>query len=212
MAKRCEACGKGPQFGNNVSHANNRTPRRFDPNLQQVRVQALDITVVKGSGDEIVQWGRDGQLRARLADGERVFDVSASPDGTFIATTSNDGAVRIWDAAKYRRLLVLPGHRFGPRPVTLRVADVLARLPVPHAAVLEPVHRQCTRLVGIARRKLFIDVDAMSGRVAGMQIPIAKEIRMRENRIGLVGVPHVLLDAEIVYPGVEMQRGPHADG
>src|SRR5215475_9123341 len=27
--------------------------------LQQVRVQALDITVVKGSGDEIVQWGRD---------------------------------------------------------------------------------------------------------------------------------------------------------
>ena len=38
MAKRCEACGKGPQFGNNVSHANNRTRRRFNPNLQQVRV------------------------------------------------------------------------------------------------------------------------------------------------------------------------------
>ncbi|HKO62227.1 MAG TPA: 50S ribosomal protein L28 [Pyrinomonadaceae bacterium] len=39
MAKRCEVCGKGPQFGNNVSHANNRTPRRFNPNLQSVRVQ-----------------------------------------------------------------------------------------------------------------------------------------------------------------------------
>jgi len=39
MAKRCEVCGKGPQFGNNVSHANNRTPRRFDPNLQSIRVQ-----------------------------------------------------------------------------------------------------------------------------------------------------------------------------
>ena len=39
MAKRCEVCGKGPQFGNNVSHANNRTPRRFNPNLQPVRVQ-----------------------------------------------------------------------------------------------------------------------------------------------------------------------------
>ena len=38
-AKRCEVCGKGPQFGNNVSHANNRTPRRFDPNLQSIRVQ-----------------------------------------------------------------------------------------------------------------------------------------------------------------------------
>lgn len=37
MAKRCEICGKGPQFGNNVSHANNRTRRRFDPNLQSVR-------------------------------------------------------------------------------------------------------------------------------------------------------------------------------
>ena len=39
MAKRCEICGKGPQFGNNVSHANNKTRRRFDPNLQPVRVQ-----------------------------------------------------------------------------------------------------------------------------------------------------------------------------
>jgi len=39
MAKRCEVCGKGPQFGNNVSHANNRTPRRSNPNLQSIRVQ-----------------------------------------------------------------------------------------------------------------------------------------------------------------------------
>jgi large subunit ribosomal protein L28 len=39
MAKRCEICGKGPQFGNNVSHANNRTRRRFNPNLQSIRVQ-----------------------------------------------------------------------------------------------------------------------------------------------------------------------------
>jgi large subunit ribosomal protein L28 len=38
MAKKCEVCGKGPQFGNNVSHANNRTRRRFNPNLQPVRV------------------------------------------------------------------------------------------------------------------------------------------------------------------------------
>jgi large subunit ribosomal protein L28 len=38
MSKRCEVCGKGPQFGNNVSHANNRTRRRFNPNLQSIRV------------------------------------------------------------------------------------------------------------------------------------------------------------------------------
>jgi len=37
MAKSCEVCGKGPQFGNRVSHANNRTKRRFEPNLQSVR-------------------------------------------------------------------------------------------------------------------------------------------------------------------------------
>jgi len=37
MAKRCEVCGKGPMAGNNVSHANNTTRRRFLPNLQQVR-------------------------------------------------------------------------------------------------------------------------------------------------------------------------------
>ena len=37
MAKRCDVCGKGPQFGNNVSHANNRTKRRFEPNLQSHR-------------------------------------------------------------------------------------------------------------------------------------------------------------------------------
>jgi len=39
MAKRCDVCGKGPQFGNNVSHANNKTRRRFNPNLQPVRVK-----------------------------------------------------------------------------------------------------------------------------------------------------------------------------
>ena len=37
MAKSCEICGKGAQFGNRVSHANNRTKRRFEPNLQAVR-------------------------------------------------------------------------------------------------------------------------------------------------------------------------------
>jgi large subunit ribosomal protein L28 len=34
MSRRCEITGKGPQYGNNVSHANNKTKRRFLPNLQ----------------------------------------------------------------------------------------------------------------------------------------------------------------------------------
>lgn len=36
MAKRCDICGKGPIYGNNVSHANNKTRRRWEPNLQKV--------------------------------------------------------------------------------------------------------------------------------------------------------------------------------
>ena len=37
MAKRCEICGKGPVVGRQHSHANNVSPRRFEPNLQTVR-------------------------------------------------------------------------------------------------------------------------------------------------------------------------------
>lgn len=36
MARRCELTGKAVQTGNNVSHANNKTRRRFLPNLNQV--------------------------------------------------------------------------------------------------------------------------------------------------------------------------------
>ena len=39
MAAQCEICGKGPATGNNVSHANNKTRRRFLPNLQRVRAR-----------------------------------------------------------------------------------------------------------------------------------------------------------------------------
>lgn len=35
MARRCSVTGKGTQFGNNVSHANNKSRRRFQPNLQE---------------------------------------------------------------------------------------------------------------------------------------------------------------------------------
>ncbi len=36
MSKSCDICGKKPSFGNNVSHANNKTSRRWFPNLQKV--------------------------------------------------------------------------------------------------------------------------------------------------------------------------------
>ncbi len=37
MARVCQVTGKGPMVGNNVSHANNKTKRRFLPNLQSRR-------------------------------------------------------------------------------------------------------------------------------------------------------------------------------
>ncbi|MEW6245992.1 MAG: 50S ribosomal protein L28 [Nitrospirota bacterium] len=37
MAFACEICGKRHQSGHNVSHANNKTKRVFNPNLQRVR-------------------------------------------------------------------------------------------------------------------------------------------------------------------------------
>lgn len=37
MARVCQITGKRPQVGNNVSHANNKTKRRFYPNLQKKR-------------------------------------------------------------------------------------------------------------------------------------------------------------------------------
>jgi len=39
MARVCEICGKKPISGNNISHAHNRTRRRWLPNLQEVRAQ-----------------------------------------------------------------------------------------------------------------------------------------------------------------------------
>jgi len=38
MARRCAVTGKGVQVGHNVSHANNKTKRRYLPNLQQTSV------------------------------------------------------------------------------------------------------------------------------------------------------------------------------
>lgn len=47
MAKRCIITGKGVLTGNNVSHANNKTRRRFLPNLQSVSLlsETLGTTV-----------------------------------------------------------------------------------------------------------------------------------------------------------------------
>jgi len=43
MAATCDVCGKGPGFGNSISHSHRRTRRRWNPNIQTVHA------VVNGS-------------------------------------------------------------------------------------------------------------------------------------------------------------------
>jgi large subunit ribosomal protein L28 len=47
MARKCSISGKGPMSGNNVSHAKNRTKRRFLPNMRTVRITLEDGTTKK---------------------------------------------------------------------------------------------------------------------------------------------------------------------
>jgi large subunit ribosomal protein L28 len=44
VAKVCHSCGKQPSFGNARSHSLRATRRRWDPNLQKVRIQEGDST------------------------------------------------------------------------------------------------------------------------------------------------------------------------
>ncbi|MBX2976771.1 MAG: 50S ribosomal protein L28 [Ignavibacteriaceae bacterium] len=43
MARKCQVTGKKPMVGNNVSHAHNRTKRRFLPNLQKKRIWVQEL-------------------------------------------------------------------------------------------------------------------------------------------------------------------------
>lgn len=43
MAYSCHFCEKKPVYGNNVSHANNKTRRRWMPNLKKIRIKAKGV-------------------------------------------------------------------------------------------------------------------------------------------------------------------------
>jgi large subunit ribosomal protein L28 len=68
MAKRCFITGKGVLVGNNVSHANNKTRRRFLPNLQTISVvsDALGSLRVTLSTNAIRSIEHNGGLDAYL--------------------------------------------------------------------------------------------------------------------------------------------------
>ena len=78
MTRECEVTGKRPVSGNNVSHANNRTKRRFLPNLQSRKfwVESENRWVsMKISGAAlrtIDKLGIDEVLKRMRADGKKV--------------------------------------------------------------------------------------------------------------------------------------------
>ncbi|HAF59799.1 MAG: 50S ribosomal protein L28 [Bacillota bacterium] len=47
MARKCEVCGKGPSTGCNVSHSNRHTKRRWNANIQTIRVKEENGTVLR---------------------------------------------------------------------------------------------------------------------------------------------------------------------
>lgn len=80
MSRVCELTGKGPMSGNNVSHAKNRTRRRFLPNLNDVtlisdtlgrsfklRISAAALRTVdhRGGLDQFLAKAKDTELSTR---------------------------------------------------------------------------------------------------------------------------------------------------
>ena len=78
MAKVCQVTGKKPMVGNNVSHANNKTKRRFLPNLQNRRfwVESENRWVrmrVSGAGIRVIdKLGIDAVLADMRARGHKI--------------------------------------------------------------------------------------------------------------------------------------------
>ena len=80
MSRRCTLTGKGVQTGNNVSHAHNKTRRRFLPNLQQTSLmsEALGMSVsLKLSAYAIRTVEHKGGLDAFLLDAR---DTELTPE------------------------------------------------------------------------------------------------------------------------------------
>ena len=78
MARVCQVTGKRPMVGNNVSHANNKTKRRFLPNLQRRRFWVesenrwVSLRLTTNALRTIDKNGIDAVLAGMRAKGEHV--------------------------------------------------------------------------------------------------------------------------------------------
>ena len=89
MTRRCELTGKGVMSGNNVSHSNIKTKRRFLPNLQttslhsetlgcpvrlRISTHALRSVEIRGGLDSFLLGARDGNLSIRARRVKRAIE------------------------------------------------------------------------------------------------------------------------------------------
>ncbi len=77
MARRCQVTGVGPKSGSSISHAHNKTKRRFLPNLQKKRIWVKELnrfvtvklstralrTISKNGTAELAQMIRDKKIK-----------------------------------------------------------------------------------------------------------------------------------------------------
>ncbi|MFC2133632.1 50S ribosomal protein L28 [Bacteroidota bacterium] len=79
MARRCDLTGVGPRSGNSISHAHNKTKRRFLPNLQKKRIYVKELnrfvtvklstgalrTISKNGTGELAKLIREKKIKVR---------------------------------------------------------------------------------------------------------------------------------------------------
>ena len=76
MSRRCELTGKGPMTGNNSSHANNKTKRRYLPNLEDVSLhsetlgRAIKLRITAAALRSVDHRGGMHAYLAKAKDGE----------------------------------------------------------------------------------------------------------------------------------------------
>ncbi|MBZ0180444.1 MAG: 50S ribosomal protein L28 [Melioribacteraceae bacterium] len=79
MSRKCQYTGVGPKTGNNISHAHNKTKRRFLPNLQKKRIWVKELnrfvtiklsasalkTISKNGTSDLAKMIREKQIKVR---------------------------------------------------------------------------------------------------------------------------------------------------
>src|SRR5687768_16973006 len=94
-----------------------------------------------------------------------------------------------------------------PAASTISSVSAAVGLPVPESAIELAVDRQVRALVRVLRGECFVEVDAMSGSVSRLHVPVGVRVRAREDLQRLGGVAHELLNGHVTRGHVEMKRG-----